>query len=211
MYIPNHYNEESWDEQESLIKTYPLATVITSGEDGIIANHIPFFLRVDKETNKKYLQGHMAKANHQLPSLKAGDEVLVIFQSTDSYISPSYYPTKHDTHKVVPTWDFASVHCYGVSKVIDDAQWVRTQLDNFTSQQEKSRSNPWKVSDAPENYVKTMQKVITGLEIEITSVKCKRKFEQKMKRQDVDGVIDGLSKDNKLEMSKLVQVANNEQ
>ena len=109
MYIPKYYAQENEELQESLIRANPLGTVISTGESGIIANHIPFYLHVDKDTNKKYLQGHLAKVNHQVPLFKEKGEVLVIFQSPSSYISPTYYPTKNETHKVVPTSEFAEV------------------------------------------------------------------------------------------------------
>ena len=208
MYIPKYYAQENEELQESLIRANPLGTVISTGESGIIANHIPFYLHVDKDTNKKYLQGHLAKVNHQVPLFKEKGEVLVIFQSPSSYISPTYYPTKNETHKVVPTWDFASIHCYGVPRLIDDSDWVRSQLDNMTAQHETKKPVPWKVSDAPENYVKLMQKAIIGVEIEITRIECKFKFEQKMKRHDIDGVIDGLVKDEKPEIASYVTKAN---
>lgn len=209
MYIPKKYLEDSWEHQEPVIRNYPLATVVTNDADGkIIANHIPFFLYIDPETGKKYLQAHFAKVNPQAPSLKEGKEVLVIFQSHDSYISPSYYPGKKETHKYVPTWDFASVHIYGKSRVIDDAEWVRKQLDNFTNQNEKKREDPWTVSQAPENYVKLLQKAIYGLEIEIEQIEGKYKFEQKMNPADIKGVEKGLAEDGIHEVSKFVKEAN---
>lgn len=208
MYIPKHYNEENWEQQKLIIQQYPLGTVITTGEDGkIIANHIPFFLHVD-ENGKKFLQAHIARKNHQVPSLTENDNVLVIFQSPDTYISPSYYPSKQETHKFVPTWDFASIHIYGKSKIINDTEFVKTQLENFTNQNESKRELPWKVSDAPEKYVNLLAKAITGLEIEVDSIEGKFKFEQKMARQDIDGVVDGLAKDNLPILSKFVEEAN---
>lgn len=209
MYIPAKYLIELWDQQEHLIKSYPLATVITIDEDGTpIANHLPMFLHVDKDTGKKYLHAHVAKKNHQLPSLKSNENVLVIFQSPSTYILPSYYPEKERTHKFVPTWDFASLHIKGKLKVIDDFDFVRAQLNNFTDQNEAERDVKWKVDDAPENYLKIMQKAITGLEIEIVDLKCKYKFEQKETRENVDGVISGLSEDGKELMSQYVKSAN---
>lgn len=208
MYIPQKYLEEEWELQEGLIRANPLGTIVTFGEDGLIANHIPFYLSIDKETGKKYLQAHLAKVNPQLPSLKKAEEVLVMFKSADSYITPSYYPSKQEDHKVVPTWDFGAVHCYGIPKIIDDPQWVRTQLDHLSGQQESTRKEPWAVSDAPEKFVGLMQKAICGLEIEVSRTECKFKFEQKMKKQDIDGVIKGLANDNKDEVSKLVEKCN---
>lgn len=208
MYIPKKYLEEDREKHASLIKAYPLATVVTSGEGGIIANHIPFYLHVDKETGRTYLQGHIARVNHQIGDFRKGEEVLVIFQSSDAYISPSYYPTKHETGKFVPTWDFATIHCYGAPRVVDDPEWVHKQLNNFTNQQEIDRPTPWKVSDAPESYIRRMQMAITGLEIEITKIEGKFKFDQGHKRVDIDGVIDGLTEDKKCEVAKFVKEAN---
>ncbi|KAK6199603.1 negative transcriptional regulator [Scheffersomyces amazonensis] len=209
MYIPKHYLEEDWEQAQYLIEHYPLATVVTSfGEEGIIANHFPLLYKEDKETGKKYLIAHIAKKNHQIPSLQQNDDILVIFQSHNSYISPSYYPTKAETHKFVPTWDFASVHIKGKSRLIDDFDFVRDQLNALTTQQEKGRAEPWKVSEAPEPYLKAMQKAIIGLEIEIDSFSCKYKFEQAMPRKEIDGVIKGLAEDKLPEVSELTKTAN---
>lgn len=209
MYIPQKFNVAEWQQQEHLIKSYPLATVITIGEDGVpIANHFPFYLHEDPETGKKFLHAHVAKKNHQVPSLKENDKVLVIFQSPSTYILPSYYPEKERTHKFVPTWDFASLHITGKLRIIDDFDFVRAQLNHFTDQNEAEREKKWKVDDAPENYLKIMQKAITGLEIEIVDMKCKYKFEQKETRENVDGVISGLAADGKEVMSNYVKASN---
>lgn len=207
MYIPKKYAEEDLEKQIELILNYPLGTVITSTDDGLIANHIPFYLYKDPENGKTYLRAHLAKANHQVPSLKANDKVLVVFQSADSYISPNHYPGKQVTHKYVPTWDFAAVHVHGKSRIIDDGKWVRSQLDSFTAQNENKRQSPWKVSDAPEKYTSLLIKAITGLEIEVESTECKFKFEQKMDRKDIDGVIEGLAEENPA-VSEMVREAN---
>ncbi|OBA19168.1 negative transcriptional regulator [Metschnikowia bicuspidata var. bicuspidata NRRL YB-4993] len=209
MYIPQHYKEESWDKKRKLIQDYPLATVITIDADGTpVANHFPFYLHEDEETGKKFLQTHLAKKNHQLPSLQDNNKVLVIFQSANSYISPSYYPEKERTHKFVPTWDFASLHIKGKLRVIDDFDFVRSQLNHFTDQQEAGRECPWKVDDAPENYTRLMQKAITGLEIEVVESDCKFKFEQKMTRENVDGTINGLACDGLHQISNFVKECN---
>lgn len=208
MYIPAHYKEDKWEQKKLLIVHNPLGTVVTTDNGKIIANHIPFFLHEDKETGKVYLQAHMAKKNHQLPSLKENDSVLVIFQSPDSYITPSYYPEKEKTHKFVPTWDFASLHVYGKLRVVDDFDFVRQQLVNFTNQNEETRETPWKVSDAPEGYLKIMQKAITGLEIEVGETECKYKFEQKMSRENIEGVVQGLAEDGINHVSGMVKAAN---
>ncbi len=209
MYIPKKYLQEDWEQVEYLIKNYPLATVVTNDENGaIIANHIPFVLKEDPESGKKYLIAHIAKTNHQVPTLADSDNVLVIFQSADSYITPNYYPGKPETHKYVPTWDFACAHIYGSSKIIDDFDFVRSQITHLTDQQEAGKPDSWKVSDAPEKYLKVMQKAIAGLQIEIKSTQCKYKFEQDMKSADIQGVVDGLQKDGKSQMSNFVKESN---
>jgi transcriptional regulator len=208
MYIPAKYLEENWEYQKEVITNHPLATVITFSQDGLIANHIPFVLAIDRETGKKYLHAHVAKKNHQIPALVSSEEVLVVFKSADSYITPTYYPTKQETHKVVPTWDFAAVHCYGKATIIDRKEWVRAQLDELTSQQEKERDVKWTVDEAPESHVNTLQKAICGLMIEITRIESKFKFEQKMPEQDVDGTIEGLAIDGKHEVSAFVKKCN---
>lgn len=209
MYIPAANKVESWDLKARLIREYPLGTVITTDADGkFIANHIPFYLHEDKDSGKLYLQAHVAKKNHQIPSLTANENVLVIFQTPESYISPSYYPEKERTHKFVPTWDFGSVHVYGKLRIIDDFDFVRKQLEHFSSQQELKREKPWKLSDAPEGYLNTLQKAITGLEIEIGSTECKLKFEQKMSRENIDGVYNGLVEDGVAEVAEYVKECN---
>ena len=208
MYIPTKYLIENWDQQEALIKKYPLATVVTTGPEGLYANHFPFFLHQDEATGKKYLHAHIAKKNPQVPLLLENDNVLVIFQSHDSYISPSYYPGKQETHKYVPTWDFAAVHIKGKSRLIDDAKWVRKQLNNFTDQNEAPREKPWQVDEAPEKYLEIMQKAIIGLEIEIEKIESKFKFEQKMKKEDIEGVVEGLAADGITEVSDFVKHSN---
>lgn len=211
MYIPKKYQEEGWEQVEYLINKYPLATIITTTDDNeIIANHVPLYLKVEASGERKLI-AHIAKANHQIPSLTSNNNVLVIFQSTNSYITPNYYPTKVDTHKVVPTWDFASAHIHGSSKIIDDFQFVRDQLNYLTNQEEGKKdedATKWQVDEAPENYLKIMQKAITGLEIKIDSFQCKYKFEQGAKKPDVSGVIKGLADDGKEEISKLTIDAN---
>ncbi|EGV62568.1 hypothetical protein PSN45_000253 [Yamadazyma tenuis] len=206
MYIPDKYDAPEWEQQKSIIKEYPLAVLITSTEDGIIANHIPFNL-VERD-GKKILQAHLAKVNHQLPSLKDNDKVCVVFSSSDAYVTPSYYKTKEETHKVVPTWLFAAVHCYGSSTLIDDFDFIKKQHESLTDQEEAGREKPWAIDEAPEKYYKIMQKAIIGLEIEITKIEGKFKFEQKMRREDIDGVITGLAQDNIPRVSKFVEDSN---
>ncbi|CAN3360560.1 hypothetical protein DICA3_D12420 [Diutina catenulata] len=201
MYIPKAYNEGDWEQVQYLIEEYPLATVVTPD---LQANHFPFHL--EKRGDKHFLVAHIAKANPQREALAKGDQVLVIFQSHDSYISPTWYEeTKPATHKAVPTWCFASAHIKGTSRVVDTLDFLNHALESLTTQEEKSRATPWKVSDAPEKYTSIMKKAIIGLEIEIGEWQCKYKMDQSQKEGDVRGVVMGLERDDgKKAMSKLV-------
>lgn len=212
MYIPKKYEEQSWEKLKQIILDNPLGTVITTDSDGkIMANHIPFYLHEDPDTGEKFLHAHFAKKNPQAPLLEDNDNVLVIFQSPSSYISPSYYPEKKRTEKFVPTWDFASVHITGKLKVLDDAEFVHKQLNDFTDHMEQEREPKWKVSDAHEPYLKLMQKAIFGLVISIDDVQSKFKFEQKMSDENITGVIEGLAHDGKQVLSEFVSTSNDKE
>lgn len=200
MYIPKKYAEDDWDQAQALIKHYPLATVVSSD---LQANHFPFHL--EHRDGKDYLIAHIARANPQRPQLESGEPVLVIFKSADSYITPLYYPSKKETHKVVPTWCFGAVHIKGIPKVIDLEEFLSHALESLTNQEEHDRQVPWKVSDAPESYTKIMKKAIIGLEIEISSWEAKFKFDQDRRPADVEGVVEGLKQDDKQPMLELVQ------
>lgn len=206
MYIPDKYQASDWELQKSIIENYPLATLITSNNE-LIANHIPFNL-IERD-GKKYLQAHIAKKNHQLPSMDNNDNVLVVFTSHDSYITPAYYATKQETHKVVPTWDFASVHIYGKSQIIDSPEFLRAQHLTLADENEPTiNGKKWTVDETPENYYKLLSKAITGLEIEIVKTEGKFKFEQKMKSEDVKGVITGLKSHGKDRVAQFVEDSN---
>lgn len=205
MYIPPQYQAD-WLQLEQLIKQYPLATVVTVDDGKIIANHIPFLLHT--ENGKRYLRAHVAKKNHQVPSLRDNSHVLVIFSLPDAYVTPSFYPKKNVTHKFVPTWVFGSAHIYGKLRIVDDFDFVRQQLVDFTNQNESHRNEPWAVTDAPEQYLKIMQRAITGLEIEIEESQCKYKFEQKLGADNVAGVIKGFKKEGNDVVAGLVESSN---
>lgn len=211
MYIPKAYDEADWEQARYLITTYPLATIITFSEtEGLIANHIPFVLQECPKTKKRFLKAHLARRNSQLDSLRDTDSVLVIFQSHDSYITPSYYPEKPETHKFVPTWVFASTHIKGKPTVTNDYDFVREQLVSLTDQEEAKRDpseKRWKVTDAPERYLDLKQKAITGLSIEIESFQCKYKLEQDANSRNNKGVIEGLAKDGYTEVSDMAAEA----
>lgn len=206
MYIPKKYGKYSWKDSKALIEKYPLATIVAVDASGkIVAGNFPFFLYENLESGKKYLQAHVARANPLVPIFDTGKEILVVFMTHDSYIAPIYYPGKQETHKFVPTWDFGTVHIHGTPRLVNDSAFILKQLNKLTNQQESVREDPWQVSDAPEAYVNVMMKAIIGLEVEITEVECKYKFEQGMSKRDIEGAIKGLKEDGKPEVAAYIQ------
>ena len=191
MYIPKHFEETSLEAKHKLIRSQPLATLITLSSDGINANHIPFVLYQSPEPYGK-LQGHIPRANPLASDLIEGGETLAIFHGPDGYITPSWYATKHETGKVVPTWNYSVVHAYGQLEIIDDSDWVRMQVEAITNSNESRFSAPWKVSDAPISYTEKLIKGLVGIEIVITRLLGKTKASQNQPDANRAGVIKGL-------------------
>jgi len=182
-----------------------LATLITLSSGGLNANHIPLYL---SETPVPYgiLQGHVARSNPIFEQLNEDVEVLAIFHGPDAYISPSWYATKQETGKVVPTWNYAVVHAYGHLHVMDDPVWIRTQLESLTNQNEASFKEPWDVSDAPHDYIEKLIDNIVGFEIVITRLSGKWKLSQNQSEQNQIGVIEGLKASGVHESSAMAEL-----
>jgi transcriptional regulator len=203
MYQPSAFREERLEVLHALIRAHPLATLITAGTDGLIANLVPF--TVADTGDKGTLRAHVAKANDQINALKAGAETLVVFHGPEAYITPSWYVSKKEHGRVVPTWNYAVVQVRGTPHVIDDADWLRTQIRALTSAQENQRSEPWNVSDAPEPFIEGLLKAIIGIEIPISTIEGKWKVSQNRPAADRQGVYEGLQSEGLNEdMAKLV-------
>ncbi len=190
MYQPSAFREERVETLHELIRAHPLATLITAGAGGLIANLVPFIL-VDGG-DKGTLRAHIAKANDQVGALEAGAETLVVFQGPEAYITPSWYASKQEHGRVVPTWDYVVVQVRGTPHVIDDPRWLRTQIGALTAAQEDRRSHPWKVSDAPEAFIDGQIRAIIGIEIPILTIEGKWKVSQNRSAADRQGVVRGL-------------------
>lgn len=203
MYQPFAFREERLEALHASIRAHPLATLITAGTGGLIANLVPFTLvdAVDKGT----LRAHVAKANDQVDALKAGAETLVVFQGPEAYITPSWYPSKKEHGCVVPTWNYVVVQARGIPRVIDDPAWIRAQIADLTSRQENRRSEPWKVDDAPEAFIENQISAIIGIEIPILSLEGKWKVSQNRSAANRQGVCEGLQNEGiGAEMARLV-------
>jgi transcriptional regulator len=205
LYQPPHFREERIDVQHELIRSYPLGLLISAGPGGLMANPIPFLV---DEAGPEFgtLRCHLARANEQARELQQVDECLVVFQGPQVYVTPSWYATKGESGKVVPTWNYVTVHASGRPKVIEDAAWLRRQLDDLTLQREGKRPAPWKVDDAPAAFVQMQIKGIIGVEIPILRLEGKWKVSQNRPHADRVGVRDGLLRDGQADeaMARLV-------
>lgn len=194
MYQPAHHREDRLEIQHGLIRAFPLGTLVTKGASGLEANHVPFLLDPDR-SKLGTLRAHIARANPLWKDLDPGADALVIFQGPERYITPSWYETKRETGKVVPTWNYAAVHAHGCVSVIEDEGWLRQQIADLTAFFESGRAQPWAVTDAPESFVAAMARGIVGIEIEIARIEGKWKVSQNRPEADRRGVVAGLRAD----------------
>lgn len=205
MYQPAHHREDRIEVQHDLIRRHPLGLLISTGASGLVANPVPFVLLAEAGA-KGTLQCHVARANPQWKEVEATNECLIVFQGADSYITPSWYATKRETGKVVPTWNYATVHAWGRPRIVEDAEWLRLQIDALTRMQEAPRRQPWAVDDAPEPFVAAMIRGIVGIEIPIARIEGKWKVSQNRPEPDRAGVHAGLLAEGTqhIEMAALV-------
>jgi len=190
MYIPRHFQQKNREALYDLIRKHPLATLVVNTSSGLCANHIPLRL-VRNSSTDIVLHGHIAKAN---PLWKdSSREALAIFQGTDAYISPNWYPTKQEHGKVVPTWNYVAVHAAGQIQFIDERHWKANFLERLTEEHESNQEKPWAVSDAPEEFTEKMLSAIVGFEIAVRELSGKWKISQNQIEKNQTGAINGLS------------------
>jgi transcriptional regulator len=191
MYVPASFSETNLYALLDLIRRHPLGMLVSAGPSGLLASPAPFLHR-EKE-GKPVLVAHLARANPHWQDLQAIDECLIVFRGADNYVSPNWYPSKQATHKVVPTWNYEMVQVRGIPTVIESANWLRGQVSEFTDVMEQPRAAPWKLDDAPADFIDTQLKAIVGLEIAITQIQGKWKMSQNRSEEDARGVVAGLS------------------
>ena len=210
MYVPTHFAETRVDVAHDLIRAHPFGALIVLASDGLNANHIPF--EIDPEPAPLgTLRGHVARANPVWRDVSQQVDALAIFQGPHTYVSPAWYATKKEGGKVVPTWNYAVVHAHGALRVIDDRAWLRQFVERLTNRYEAPRRDPWKVTDAPADFIDTMVQAIVGIEIPIARLTGKWKVSQNRPEKDRAGVVEGLLQqpnDLARAMAKLVQQAN---
>jgi transcriptional regulator len=192
MYTPSNFAINDLPELQQQILGTRLAVLVTHGEEGLQASHLPLLLRPDQGPNGT-LYGHFARANPQWKALQNGAQALVIFAGADAYVSPGFYPSKAEHGKVVPTWNYVAVHAYGTAEVFTDADRLRDLVSALTDRHEAGRNNPWKVADAPADYIDGMLKAIVGFALPIQCLEGKRKLSQNRSPADIAGVREGLA------------------
>ncbi|MGH1542038.1 MAG: FMN-binding negative transcriptional regulator [Arenicella sp.] len=207
MYIPKKFRQDNQSQLVELIKDRPFATLVCTTSAGLEANHIPLLITATPENNYR-LKGHIAKANPLWKTVDNNSSVLVIFHGSQSYISPSFYPTKKEHGKVVPTWNYMSVHVKGNITFISESDWKLQMLTELTDHLENDEPSPWKVTDAPDVYIEKQLGGIVGIEITVESLEGQWKLSQNQPANNQMGVVDGLSTSGRFgacEMSKRVE------
>jgi transcriptional regulator len=207
MYIPKHNEETRTEVLDHLMRTRPLASLVTLGATGLFAAHLPLVLHREDEQHA-VLRGHLARANRQWKELSRETEALAIFSGPQHYITPAWYPEKAETGKVVPTWNYAVVHAYGRLEIIEDPAWLLTHLNTLTDTHEASRPDPWSVADAPAEFIATIARGIVGIEMTIGRLEGKWKVSQNQTEQtraSVSQGLEALGTEDSLAMSELVK------
>src|SRR5580698_491570 len=169
MYVPKHFEESRVDVLHQRIRANPFGTLVGLTSGGLVANHIPFEIE-NVPAPFGMLQGHIARANTFWQECSPETEVLVIFQGPDAYITPSWYPGKREHGKVVPTWNYAVVHAHGMPRVIESKDWLLNHVGELTRLHEAKEAKPWKVADAPADYIDGLLATIVGIEIPIDAL-----------------------------------------
>lgn len=195
MYLPPAFANQDRDALHDAIRANPLGTLVTA-TPVLSANHVPFVLHPGEGSRGLgLLRAHLARGNEQARLGPDPVDAMAIFLGVEHYITPSWYATKRATGKVVPTWNYIAVHVAGPMRIIDDAGWVRRQIETLTIGHEGPRASPWAVSDAPDDFIAAQMKGIVGIEIDILSLQGKWKLSQNRSTADRQGVVDGLRQD----------------
>jgi transcriptional regulator len=205
MYLPKDFREDSVPALHDAIRRIALGTLVTLGADGMEASHVPML--IDPEPAPfGTLRGHLARANPQWRGVTPGTQALAIFLGPEAYVTPAWYATKRATGKVVPTWNYVSVHAYGALRVIDDAEWLRALVTRLTETHEAERAAPWAVSDAPADYIAGMLRAIVGFELPIARLEGKWKMSQNRPAEDRAGVVEGLKREGGAEEAAVADI-----
>ena len=191
MYTPAHFAVTDPAALHRIIREHPLGILVTPSPDGLDANHIPFEFNPTVGAHG-LLSAHVARANPVWQQCAGGADVLIVFRGNEHYISPNWYPSKHETHRQVPTWNYEVVHAHGRLTVRDDDKFVRGVVARLTRTHEAQEPKPWKMGDSSPDYIDGMVRAIVGIEVLVTRLEGKSKLSQNRERRDVQGAADSL-------------------
>ncbi|RZT95283.1 FMN-binding negative transcriptional regulator [Rivibacter subsaxonicus] len=200
MYQPAHFRLDDPTIRNALLKAHPLATLVVATPDGLVANHLPLMLDVERNV----LRGHVARANPLWQSAIQGS-ALAVFQGPQAYISPSGYPSKREHGKVVPTWNYAVVHVHGPLRFFDDVQQLHALVSTLTKTHEAAQAQPWKPSDAPTDFIAANLRAIVGLELTIERIDAKWKVSQNRNEADAQGAAAALEAGGHADSAALIR------
>lgn len=206
MYLPPHFSETRPEELARLVQQHPLGALVRHGAQGLDADHLPFLFDPEAGTCGR-LTAHVARANPLWQQCPPDTPVLVIFRAAEGYVSPNWYPSKHQAHRQVPTWNYEVVHAHGLLTVRDDPRFVRGLVGRLTRQHEAAQPRPWKMSDSAPAFIDELLGAIVGIEIEVTSLVGKRKLSQNKALQDRNGAADALAADGNAALAQAMRTA----
>jgi len=187
MYTARPHQDHDIAHLHSLMRETRLALLVTHGEQGLLATHLPVVIDTD-EGGHGTVYGHLARANRQWQDFSEGGEALLVFAGANAYVSPTYYPSKADNPRTVPTWNYLAVHAHGTVEAIQDAPSLLAIVTRLTDLHEHGKASPWKVSDAPEDYLASMLRAVVGFRFSIGRLQGTRKLSQNRSPTDVEGV-----------------------
>jgi transcriptional regulator len=206
VYLPAPFAETHIEELHRIIREHPLGMLVTHTASGLDANHIPFELAPGRGPLGS-LRGHIARANPLRQEVSAGAPVLVVFRGAHGYVSPNWYPSKRETHRSVPTWNYEVVNVHGRIRLIDDVKFVGAVVACLTQVHEAAEPDPWRMADAPREYIEQMLSMVVGVEIEVTSLAGKRKLSQNRDARDFQGVVQALRERKQDELASAMERA----
>lgn len=208
MYNPPHFQLTDSQALHRILREHPLGVLIIQGPDGLDANHLPF--EYDPARGPLgTLTGHVARANPLWQQCREGADVLVVFRGVEGYISPNWYPSKHDAHRQVPTWNYEVVHAHGRLTVHDDERFVRGVVARLTREHEAAQQRPWKMGDAPPDYLDAMLQAIVGIEIAVTRLEGKAKLSQNKETRDRLGAVSALQAEGHSDLAAAMERTQN--
>jgi transcriptional regulator len=206
MYIPQHFAEHRPEDLHRIIHDYPFGILVSTSAQGLDADHIPFEFDSGSGSHG-VLTAHVARANPLWQRCPSGTQVLVVFQGPQAYVSPSWYPSKHEEHRQVPTWNYQVVHAHGTLTILDDDRFTRGVVARLTRRHEAGEPVPWKLGDAAPGYVDELLHHVVGIQIDITSLVGKFKLSQNKEARDQQGAADNLETRGHVQLAQAMRSA----